>query len=71
MRPTGEAKHPSCPAAGNNGGLGCPECLRFEVRPHEVDCAMHSGHLELSCCWCGEIFFAFIEVKHLKPEAIQ
>jgi hypothetical protein len=46
------------------GGLGCPNCKRFEVRSHPVDCAMHGPHLDLACCFCGTHFYSFVEVEH-------
>ena len=56
---------PHCPDAGNGTpGLGCPECLRFEVRSHVVECPTHGEHMELACCWCGLAFFSFVELKH-------
>jgi hypothetical protein len=47
-------------------GFGCPNCLRFEVRCHEVDCAMHGSHLDFICCWCGTNFFALAMIEHPK-----
>jgi len=64
-------KEPFCPDANKPDrvkGLGCPNCSRYEVRGHPVDCETHGEHMELACCWCGTIFFSFKEVDHPAPE---
>lgn len=59
---------PHCADAGDGSGLGCPDCKRFEVRPHSVEhedecdeeCA---DHMALACCWCGTHFFTFTGIE--------
>ena len=59
-------EEPFCPDAkgGHGDGLGCPNCRRFEVRSHPVDCEVHGEHTDLVCCWCGTLFFSFTEIEH-------
>lgn len=58
-------KYPVCTnAADGTPGLGCPNCNRFEVRRHEAGCPDHGEHMELACCWCGTVFFAFYAIEH-------
>jgi hypothetical protein len=53
--------------SGDAVGFGCPNCKRFEVRCHEVDCPSHDGHLDFACCWCGAYFFSLMAVDHDGP----